>query len=54
MLPRTLSKTDATPCTALAFHAHALGLPQRPIYLPLGHTPSILVDTNNDGDAHNA
>ena len=54
MLLRTVTTTDAIPCTALASHLHILGLPQGPIYLPLGFTPSILVDTNNDGDAHDA
>ena len=51
MLPKTLTTTGAMPCTVSASHVHALGLPQGPTYLPLGHTPSILVDTNNDGDA---
>ena len=37
-----------------ASHAHALGPPQGPIYLPLGRTLSILVSTNNVRDAHNA
>ena len=50
MLPRTLSSIDATLCTASASHAHALGPPLGPAYLPLGHTPSILVNTNNVGD----
>ena len=54
MLPRTLSSIDATLCTASASHAHALGPPLGPTYLPLGRTPSILVNTNNVGDAHNA
>ena len=49
-----LTTTDAMPCTASASHAHALGPPQGPTYLPLGHTPSILVNTNNDRDAHDA
>ena len=53
MLPRTLISINATPCIASASHAHALDLPQGPTYLPLGHTPSILVNTNNIGDAHN-
>ena len=54
MLPRILISIDATPCTALASHAHTSGPPQGPTYLPLGHTPSILVNTNNVRDAHNA
>ena len=54
MFPRTLTATDATPCTASASHAYALGPPHGLTYLPVGHTPSILIDTNNDGDAHNA
>ena len=54
MLPRTLTTTDPTPYTASASNAHALGLPQGPIYIPLGHTPSILVNTNNISDAHDA
>ena len=54
MLPRTLSLIDAILCTASASHAHALGPPLGPTYLLLGHTPSILVNTNNVGDAHNA
>ena len=54
MLPKTLTKTDATPYTASASHVHALGLPQGPIYLPLGNNPFILSDANNDGDAYNA
>ena len=54
MLPRALISADATPCTASASHAHALGPPQGPTYLPLGRTPSTLVDTNNVGDAYNA
>ena len=41
------------PCTALASHVHAPGPPQGPTYLPLGHTPSILVGNKSDGDAHN-
>ena len=54
MLPRTLTSIDATPCTALASHAHAPGLLQGPTYPLLGHTPSTLVNTNSDGDAHDA
>ena len=54
MLPRTLTSIDATPCTASASHVHAPGPLQGPTYLPLGHTLSILVNTNNVGDAHNA
>ena len=54
MLLRTLTTTDARLCTVSASHAYALGPPQGPTYLPLGHTPSILVDIKNDGDAHDA
>ena len=54
MLPKTLSSIDTTLCTASESHAHALGPPLGPTYLPLGHTPSILVNTNNVGDAHDA
>ena len=54
MLPRTLISIDAMPCTASASHAHTLGPLQGPTYLPLGHTRSTLVNTNSDGDAHNA
>ena len=42
------------PCTESASHAHALGLPKGPMYVPLGHTPSTLADTNNNRDAHDA
>ena len=41
-------------CTISESHAHALGPPQGPTYLPLGPTPSILVNTKNSGDTHNA
>ena len=44
--------TDATLYTASAPHVHTLGLPQGPICLLLGHIPSFLADTNNEGDAH--
>ena len=54
MLPKTLISTEAMPCTASASHVYALGLPQGPIYLPVGYTLSILVNTNNNGDAHDA
>ena len=54
MLPRTLSSIDATLCTASTSHAHALGPSLGPTYLPLGRTPSILVNTNNFRDAHDA
>ena len=54
MLPRTLTTTDAMPCTVSASYAHAQGPPQGPTYLPLGRTPSILIDTNNDRDACDA
>ena len=54
MLPRTLISVDAMPCTVSASHGHAPGPPQEPTYLPLGYTLSILVNTNNVGDAHNA
>ena len=52
MLPRTLISIDATPCIASASHAHALGPLQGPTYPLLGHTPSTLVNTNSDRDAH--
>ena len=54
MLPSTLITTDAKSFTASVSHEHALGPPQRPTYLPLGRTPSILVNTNNNGDTHDA
>ena len=54
MLPRTLSPIDATLFTASPSHVHALGLPLGPTYLPMGRTPSILVNSNNVGDAHDA
>ena len=54
MLPGVLISTDSMPYTASTSHANAPGLPQGPTHLPLGHTPSILVDTKNDGDAHHA
>ena len=54
MLLGTLILADTTPCTVSSSHAHALGVPQGPTYLPLGHTISILVGTNNIGNAHNA
>ena len=54
MLPRTPTTTDAMPCTAPESQEYALGLPQIPIYLPLGYNPSILVNTKNYGDAHDA
>ena len=54
MLPRTLISIDATLCTASASHVHVPGPLQGPIYLPLGCTLSILVNTNNIGDAHDA
>ena len=54
MLPRIVSSADATLCTASASHAHTLGPPQGPTYLPLGHTLSTLVNTKNDGDTHDA
>ena len=54
MLPRTLSSIDAMLCTVSASHAHVLGLPMGPTYLPLGRTPSILVNTYNFKDAHDA
>ena len=54
MLPRTLISTDATPCTASEFQAHTLDPPQGPTCLLLGHTPSILLDTKSDRDAHDA
>ena len=54
MLPGTLILAEAMPCTMSASHVHALGLLQGPIYLPLGHTLSILAGTNSGGNAHNA
>ena len=54
MVPKTLTSTDSILFTVLASHMHALGLPQGPIYLPLGCTPSILENTNNNEDAHDA
>ena len=54
MLPRALISTDAMLYTASASHVHALGSPQGPTYLPLGHTLSILIITNNGGNTHNA
>ena len=54
MLPRTLISIDATPCTVSASHAYAPGPPQGPTYLPLGRTPSTLVNTRSAGDAHDA
>ena len=54
ILPRTLTTTDAMPCTISASYVYALDPPQGPTHLPLGCTLSILVDTNNDGYAHNA
>ena len=54
MLPRKLTKADATLCTVSASHVHALILPQIPSYPPLGYTPSILINTINDGDANDA
>ena len=53
-LPRTLTTTDTMPFTALASHAYTLGPPQGLICLPLGCTPCILVNTNNDRDTHDA
>ena len=52
MLPRTLISTDAAPFTMLESHAHALDPPQRPTYLLLGRTLSILVNTKNGGDIY--
>ena len=54
ILPRTLISIDAIPCTASASHVHAPGPPQGPIYLPLGHTTSTLINTRSSRDAHNA
>ena len=48
MLLRTLISSDATLCTASASYTYALGPPQGPRYLLLGHTLSILVSTNSD------
>ena len=53
-LPRTLISTGATLCSASASHAHALSPLQGPTYLPLGCTPSTLVNAKNNGDAYNA
>ena len=49
MLPKTLILIDTMPCTASASHVHAPGLPQGPTYLPLGRTPSTLVNTRSAG-----
>ena len=54
MLPRTLISIDAMSGTASVSHVHVLGPLQGPTYLPLGHTLSILVNTKNIGDAHDA
>ena len=54
LLLKILTTTNAMPYTASKSHAHAVGPPQGLTYLPLGHTPSILLNTNNIGDAHNA
>ena len=54
MLPRTFIATDSIPYTALASHSHTLRPPQGPIYLLLGHTISILINTNSVGDTYNA
>ena len=40
--------------TLLASHVHALSLPQIPTCPPLGCNPSILINTCNDVDSHNA
>ena len=54
MLPRTLTAANAMLYTAPASYAHALSLPWGPTCPPLGCTPSILVNTSNNGDAHDA
>ena len=54
MFPGKVISTDAMLCTALESHVHTLGSPQGPTYLPLCHTLSILVSTNNVGDAQDA
>ena len=54
MLPRKLTTADATLFTVSASHVHALVLSQVPSYPPLGYTPSILINTINDGDANDA
>ena len=54
MLPRTLISIDVIPCTVSTCYAHATGPPQRPTYLPPGHTPSTLAGTKSDRDTHNA
>ena len=54
MLPITLTVADALLYIATASYVHTLSLPWGPTNPPLGCTPSILVNTSNDGDAHNA
>ena len=54
MLPRMLTSIDSTPFTASASYANALGLLQGPTYTLLAHTPSTLVNTKSDRDAHDA
>ena len=54
ILPRTVILADIMPYTASVSRGHAPGLPQRPTYLPLGHTLSILASTNNCGNAQDA
>ena len=54
MLPRKLITTDIMLCTMSVYYVNALSPPQGPTYLPLGYTLSILVNTENIRDAHNA
>ena len=54
MLPRTLIATDSMLYASSSSHMHAPGTPQGPTYLPVGSTLSILVNTNNIRDAHDA
>ena len=54
MFPRILTLTNAMLCIASASHAYALGPPLGITHLPLGHTPFILVSTNNDRDTHDS
>ena len=54
ILPKTHTLPIAMLCTALASHAHALILTQRPTCFPLGGTTFILENTNNARATHNA
>ena len=51
---RTLTTADARLCTASASYAYALILSWVPTCAPLVSTPSILINTRNDGDTHYA